>query len=212
MQSFLRVITPGQDTSLVTLYEAKLALGMSTSTDQTLEDLIEMLVGWASSEVAVTCNRVFAKETVTEVFSGVESSTCIFLSRWPVVEIDSIDEDGTEIFEDTDFTLDAESWRLYRVGTNWTGPLTITYTGGYDLPLESPKALRQASLLMTREAYYASTRGDATIRMIGHKDARVIYFDPNAALKAVSGGGGGGGSPARRAVADLLKHFMRFEA
>ena len=208
MQSFLRVITPGQDTSLITTYEARLALGLSTSTDENLDDLIEMLVGWSSAEVATLCNRVFAKETVTEVFSGIETSSCIFLSRWPVTNIDSIDEDGDEIFIDDDFSLDSESGKLYRLNTGWTGPLTVTYTGGYDLPFESPKALRQASLLVTREAYYASTRGDATIRMIGHKDARVIYFDPNA--KTGAAGGTSGGSPARRAVGDLLKHFMRF--
>lgn len=208
MQSFLRVLTPAQDTSLITTYEARLALGLSMSTDETLEDLIEMLVDWSSGEVATLCNRVFAKETVTEVFSGIESSSCIFLSRYPVIDIDSIDEDGNEIFLDDDFNLDSKSGALYRLSTGWTGPLTVTYTGGYDLPIESPKALRQATMLMSREAYYASTRGDATIRMIGHKDARVIYFDPNA--KTGAAGGASGGSPARRAIGDLLKHFMRF--
>ena len=64
---------------------------------------------------------------------------------------------------------------------------------------------------MLREAYYASVRGDATIRMIGHKESRIIYFDPNVLAKS-AGGGGTGGSPAQRAVHDLLSHFTRYEA
>jgi len=209
-QSSLFVVTPAEDTSLVTLYEAKIALGVSTSTDETLNDLIELVIDWSSAEVAAVCNRSFAKETVTEVFRGVENSNRIFLSRYPVTNIESIDEDGGDaLVEDTDYELDSNSGTLVRLDAAWLGPVTITYTGGYDLPFESPKALRQATLLMTREAYFAATRGDASIRMIGHRDARVIYFDPNA-----KGGGGGadsGGSPARRAVGNLLKRFTRFE-
>jgi hypothetical protein len=88
----------------------------------------------------------------------------------------------------------------------------VTYTGGYELPFESPPALRQAAILAVREAYYASIRGDATIRMVGHKESRVIYFDPNAALKAISGSGsGGGGSAATRSMKALLERFTRME-
>ncbi len=207
MQSSLSVVVPAEETSLVTLYEAKLALGVSTSTDETLNDLVEMIIDWSSAEIAATCNRTFAKETVIEVFREVDSTNRIFLSRYPVTNIDSIDEDGETLVVNVDYELDKNSGTLRRLGSTWFSPVTVVYTGGYDLPMESPKALRQAALLMTREAYYASTRGDATVRMVGHRDARIIYFDPNS---KTGGGAVSAGSPARRSIGDLLKHFMRF--
>jgi hypothetical protein len=65
--------------------------------------------------------------------------------------------------------------------------------------------------MLMREAYDAGVRGDATVRMIGHKESRIIYFDPNALAKSVGGGGTSGGTAAQRASRDLLDHFTRFE-
>jgi hypothetical protein len=62
--------------------------------------------------------------------------------------------------------------------------------------------------LLGREAYYASVRGDSSVRMIGHKESRIIYFDPNSA----SSKSGSAGSATFRAAADLLSHFTRLEA
>jgi hypothetical protein len=209
MQSVLTVVTPAQDVSLVSLYEAKLGLNLMTSTDATLDDQLELLIEWASAEIASLCNRVFAKETVIESFDEVSSySSRLYLSRWPIVgPITEITEDGVPLVLDTDYDLDRENGILRRIDAPWVAPLTISYTGGYDLPNDAPRALRQAAVLMTREAYYATTRGDASIRMVAHKDSRVIYFDPNA-----KGGGASasGSSAARRAVGDLLQRFMRF--
>lgn len=212
MQSSLSVIMPAQDISLVSLYEARLALNLAASTDTTLDEQIELMIEWSSAEIAALCNRTFARETVTETFREVDAvhNTRIFLSRYPVLSIDSIAEDGEALVRYVDYDLDAASGTLTRLDSAWFNPVTITYTGGYDLPNEAPRALRQAALLMTREAYYATVRGDATIRMVSHKDSRVIYFDPNAKTGAAASGGASGGSAARRAVGDLLKHYMRF--
>ena len=101
---------------------------------------------------------------------------------------------------DYDYELDAEKGRLTRIAAAWVEPVVVTYTGGYELPMEAPFALQSASLLLTREAYYASIRGDASIRSVSHKEARVMYFDPNAKSNAAGGGAaaGGGGSAAHR--------------
>jgi hypothetical protein len=207
MQSSLTVITPAQSESLVSLYEAKLALNLQDSNTETLNDQLEMLIEWSSSEIAAMCNRVFAQETVTEKFTQVDTyHNRIYLSRYPVKTISAIAEDGEALVQGTDFDLDSASGLITRTDSAWYMPLTVTYTGGYDLPNAAPRALRQAALLMTREAYNAISRGDASIRMVSHKDSRVIYFDPNAK----SGATASSGSPARRAVGDLLKHFTRF--
>lgn len=207
MQSSLTVITPAKSVSLVSLYEAKLALNI-TSSSELIDDQLEMLIEWSSAEIAAMCNRTFARETVTETFHYADSyHNRLFLSRWPVTEITAVDEDGTALIS-SDYTLDSSSGLIRRSDDVWGTPLSVTYTGGYDLPNESPMALRQAALLMTREGYFAMSRGDASIRMISHKESRVIYFDPNAKSASV---GSSSGSPARRAIGELLKHFMRFE-
>jgi hypothetical protein len=206
MQSSLTVLTPAQSESLVSLYEARLALNL-TASNAVLDEQLEMLIEWGSAEIAALCNRTFAQETVTETFTQLDSHhSRVYLTRYPVTDISVIEEDGTAMVVDTDYQLDAASGLITRVDAVWGTPLTVTYTGGYDLPNDAPKALRQAALLMTREAYYAMSRGDASIRQISHKESRVTYFDPNAK----SSSGGGDSSPARRAIGDLLKHFTRF--
>lgn len=208
MQSSLTVVTPAQSVSLVSLYEAKLALNLQASTDQTTDDQLEMLIEWASAEIAALCNRTFAKETVIETFSSNEGYfNRAYLSRYPIKNITAVDEDGDALSVGSDYRVDPASGLLTRIDSVWAAPMTVSYTGGYDLPNDSPKALRQAALLMTRESYNAISRGDSSIRQISHKDSRITYFDPNSKSDSSSSGGG---SPARRAVGDLLKHFTRF--
>ena len=208
MQSSLTVVVSAQSESLVSLYEAKLALNLQDSVLATTDDQIEMLIEWSSAEIAALCNRVFARETVIEKFTTVDTfHNRVYLSRYPVTEISVMIEDGSPLVRDTDYDLDSSSGLITRTGSAWCMPLSVTYTGGYDLPNAAPRALRQAALLMTREAYNAISRGDASIRMVSHKDSRVIYFDPNAKSGAA---GASSGSPARRAIGDLLTHFTRF--
>ena len=210
MRSTVSVISSTNDGSLLTSYEARLGLNLSSSTDETLDDLIEMLVRWSSDEISVICNRVFTKEKVKEVVREIDSTVCrrIYLSHYPIVDIESVDCGGTTLDEDVDYEIDVDAGTLNIINGYWSDPVTIIYTGGYELPNEAPPALQQAAMLMMREAYYASTRGDATVRMLSHKDSRIIYFDPTSAMKA--GGGGGAGSPARRAVTAILEGFTTY--
>ena len=206
MHTVINVIKPATELSLITLFEAKNALGL---TDEKSDDLIKFIVVRASDEIARYCNRVLAQETVEETFYGMEGHGKLFLERYPVKEILSVN--GAP-FAPADYRLDKLSGKLLGVGGSFSEATTVTYTGGYELPFESPPALRQASILAVREAYYASIRGDSTIRMVGHKESRVIYFDPNAALKSSAGSSsGGGGSAATRSMKALLERFTRME-
>lgn len=203
------ILVPAKDISLVTPYETRLALNLMSSSDPNLDDMLELLVKWSSDEIATQCSRSFAKETLIETFREINlNCSRLFLSHWPIVSIDSVVENGATLVEEVDYSIDFEEGKLFRIGSSWSDSTVVTYTGGYELPFEAPPALQQAAILTVREAYYAAKRGDATIRMVSHKEARVIYFDPNVlAAKAVSGGA----SPARRAISDLLQCFMRFE-
>jgi len=214
MQITLRVIEPAPDHSLVTLYDVKTALIIKQS-DPTYDDLLTLLINWSSGEIETYCNRYFAREKVSETFREINwrADRRIFLTHYPVeqADIESVTvPDGTNISYD----LDSRSGTLYSVNGPWVEPVTVTYIGGYEVPVKAPLALQQSCMLMVREAYILARRGiltgGAAVRMIAHKESRVVYYDPNAALRAAGGTIGNMGSPTQRAVNDLLRHFMRF--
>jgi hypothetical protein len=215
MQAYITdVIKAAENWSLVTLYEAKLALNMPQSTT-TSDDQLELLIKWASEEIALMCNRNFARETVTERFDDMAgiSPPRLYLSYAPVRQITTVTDNGTLLLT-TDYRVDIKNGIVYMNG-GWSGPAEITYEGGYDLPFDAPKGLGQAAMLLMKEAYYSNIRGDTTIRSISHKESRVMYFDPNAANKGGGGGSGAGGiaapgSTARKAVDRLLQKYTRF--
>lgn len=205
------VIVESQDNSLLTIYEARLILNLSASTNELLDDQVEMLVKWTSDEIAIACNRQFGRETIEETFRELNVSKRLYVADYPILEIDTIVENGVTLVEDQDFEVDSESGTIIRLGGKvWIEPVVVTYTGGYDLPYGAPDSLKQAALMLTREGYYQMLRGDATTRMVAHKESRVMYFDPNA----VKGGGGGGtgSTPALRRINDILKAYTRFLA
>jgi hypothetical protein len=213
MYSKVSVIKAADDVSLLSLYHARLALNL-TGSNELLDEQVELLVRWSSDEIAACCNRVFAKETVIEAFRDfLADLKRLHLSRWPVSEITSLTENGTSLVEDSDYELDPENGRVVRLnGLAWVEPVVVTYTGGYDLPYRAPPALQQAAMLLTREGYYATSRGDATVRMLSHGDSRIIYFDPMA--KGAGAGTGPAvmtGSPARKTISALLEAYIRLE-
>lgn len=209
MFSSITVVKHAPDTALVTLYEAKVALKIPTSSTTDDEQLRFMILR-ASDEVQTLCSRFFPKEDVIETFREIENPiTRLWLSRWPIKEeeVHSVTMDGDEV----EFDIDSESGRLSLFGGSlWAESVVVEYSGGYAIPQEVPPALKQAVLLFTRDAYYSAQRGDSSIRQVTHKESRVVYFDPNA--KSQSSGGGASGSPAQRAAKDLLLRYTRLTA
>lgn len=207
MQSTLVVIKESEDDSLITLYEAKLGLNMFTTGTEGLNDQIEMLIGWTSDEIATSCNRTFGRETVQETFRDViiGRNKRLYLVKYPNIEIASVEENGMLLTEDVDFEVEDQGGWLVRLGrTDWVGPVVVNYTGGYNLPKDTPGSLKQAAILLTRESYYAAARGDASVKLVVHKESRVGFFDPR-----IQPGAGGAATPARRAITDLLQAFTR---
>jgi hypothetical protein len=213
MQSTIVVVTPAVSIDLITIDELKRALNLtSTVQDAMLADIITRV----SAEVAAYCNnRVFGFETVVETFTEISAETRrLFLARYPIPVdangITSISINGAVQTYPGGMLLDSLWGKLTLPnGSAFTEQTVIEFSGGYNLPDEAPPALKQAAVMLMREAYYSTVRGDATVRMIAHKESRIIYFDPNILAKA--SGGGTHGTPAQRAVADLLSHFTRYE-
>jgi hypothetical protein len=211
MQSTIVVTTPATSIDLIALDELKRALNItSTVQDQMLADLITRV----SDEIAAYCSRVFGYETVVETFTEIpDDKARLFLARFPIPQdstgTTSITSGGTALAYPDGMLLDSLWGKLTLPSGVYTTQTVINYSGGYHLPDEAPPALKQAAVILMREAYYATIRGDATVRMIGHKESRIIYFDPNLLARGIAGSGG---TPAQRAVGDLLTSFTRYEA
>jgi hypothetical protein len=205
MQETIEIIEEAKDISLLTLYEARLGLNLLGANEQ-LDDLIEMLIEWTSDEIAGNCLRTLAFQKVKETIRDIQNShKRLFVSQYPIDEITSITVNGSTLSE-SDYEVDFDSGMITRLGGGfWVEPVVLVYSGGYDLPKEAPPSLKKAAILIAREAYFASVRGDASVKLIGHKESRISYFDPNAAKSS----GTGGGTTASRAVSDLLAGFAR---
>jgi hypothetical protein len=207
MHSSILVVKPAPDPALVTLYEAKVALGISTSST-TDDEALRLMILRASDEVQTLCSRVFPKEQVIETFREIDNPiTKLYLSRWPVKhsEIVSIEAEGFPL----EYDVDGASGKLSLCGSSlWAQSVIIEYSGGYAIPHEVPGALKNAVLLFTKEAYHAAQRGDSSIRQISHKESRISYFDTSKE----SSGSSSSGSAAQRSAKDLLQRYTRLIA
>jgi hypothetical protein len=214
MQSTIVVVAPATSIDLITLDELKRAINISgTTQDAMLSDIITRI----SADIAALCNnRVFGYESVIETFTEISTNPQrLFLARYPVKpdDIISITSGGQSLTPGSNGLLLDSMWgKLTWQGGTFSDQAIIAYSGGFHLPEEAPPALKQAVVLLGREAYYASIRGDQNVRMIGHKESRIIYFDPNVLARGALSGGGSGGSPATRAATAILTHFTRYEA
>jgi hypothetical protein len=212
----VHVLTPAPTTALITLAELKLSLGLpsgAAASDAQLQQAID----WNSSSLAVRCNRGppcgFAYERVEETwrYDGCEclQNPRIYLTHYPVVptDIESVTTGGT-LVDPANYEIEELTGKLRYLLGGWLDPTVITYSGGYVLPDAAPQPLKQAATLLTRVAYYAAQAASVTlggVKMLGHKHARVAFFDPAVQLQMAEGG------PAMQAaVTSLISHYTRY--
>ena len=206
----LNILEPATEFDLITIEEAKIGLGLSLITvDPVLDQQLAFLISVQSSVVSGMCNRVFARETLTESWREIETDNRghrLFLSHWPTksADIDSVTSNGT--------TLTSDAWELEEGSgklsfyPGFDEPAVITYTGGFDLPDEAPMALKQAAISLIRDQRRQILLGNLEgIRSLSHKSARVQFYDPTRLAAS-----GAGGSAAEKAAHALLRPYMRF--
>jgi hypothetical protein len=208
----IKVLEEPTSRDFLTLEEAKKRLGLPTSgSTPEADELLQIQISDASAIIARLCNRQFAKTTVAETWRG-NDHDAIYLRLWPVWDEDMFGiGSGLGIWPSPplppgSFDLENYSGKLR---APLSDPITITYAGGYLLPDECPNDLKNACVLIMRssrsEAQRESVEG---IRMIAHKESRVIFFDPNtqktATATAASGGYGYG-----PAVDSILPRYIR---
>lgn len=207
----VKVLTAATNFDLLTLDEAKLLLGIAAS-DATQDPLLTMQISVYSAAVAALCNRTFAREKVRETWR--EHAGRIYLTHWPVKETDVENVSAGNIaLIASEYEIEEASGKVSNVALggprslDWAAPATITYTGGFNLPGEAPLPLKQATALLIRgERQHAQQSTVSGIRMIAHKDKRVMFYDPNAAAAKQAAAST---SPAMVAAKALLTSYMR---
>jgi hypothetical protein len=181
---WVKVLTPADSYALLTLDELKAILNVppsNTSEDAQLQAYIDVY----SDVVATMCNRVFGYESVEETWRGdlpPLDTPRLFLTRYPVADADlvSVESPRGSVLDPASYELENASGKL-RIEGAWAEPVTVTYSGGYQLPDAAPKALKAATGLLIQVARQQG-RTTSGIQSVMHGDTRVQYFDPAQAF------------------------------
>lgn len=214
----VNVLTPATEVGLISLEDAKILLGISAG-DTSADEQLQMLIDQNSMQLALQANRdTFAKEKVEELWDCLGPECChgatdVYLTRYPVkkADIELVETPQGTAVAPADWILQ-ESVGLLRLPYA-TDQVFVRYTGGYDLPDEAPLPLQQAAGLMVRQfrtqAAQESTSG-AGIRLLAHKDSRIMYFSPkDMAGGSSSSSGGPTVSASDAAIKNLIAKYTR---
>jgi len=173
MHSVLEILDEATDSAgpdLVSLTDLKFALGI---TDSSEDEALQAQITFQSRIIAEYCDRRFGRAEALETFrfdpnEVMPTRQALTLSLYPVVEI--IELAGT-----TDgYDFDPASGRIWTQG-NFADVVSVTYSGGYDLPEEAPARLAKAVIEAVFETRAMGSR-DPSIRSIAHGDTNISYF------------------------------------
>jgi hypothetical protein len=205
MHSTLEIISEDPDSAgpdLVSLDDLKLALGIEGTTE---DATLQAAITFQSRIIAEYCERRFGLAEVVETFTfdhyeDMLRRQALTLSLYPVVEVTEVLSAGTGA---TDYSFDPVSGRLWMAnGYCWVDTVTVSYSGGYDLPEECPARLQRAVIDAVNAGRTSSYR-DPTIREVQHGDARVSYFTPSVSSTT------GSSDFLSAAAAELIKPYRR---
>lgn len=166
MNTLLTVVTPSNTFDLTVKATVKLELGIS---DTAQDDKLELWIHQASGIFAAECNRVFAKETVSEQFRLTRrypvdwsNQEALPLSRYPVGTITSVTADDV-VLDVADYEVDPGSGLLYLlsagVRSSWTAQkVVVVYAGGYALLGELPQEIERAVISLVKQYFFGGNR------------------------------------------------------
>ncbi len=176
MHSVFEILEEATDSAgpdLISLDDLKLALGI---TDDTEDAVLQAAITFQSRIIAEYCDRRFGRAEALETFTldrgeVLATRNALTLSLYPVVEILEVSSVG---ITGSDYELDPVTGRLWFDA--WcSGAVSVSYSGGYDLPEEAPARLQRAVILAVNEGRTSGTR-DPSIREVQHGDTRISYF------------------------------------
>lgn len=160
----LTVTQAASTMDLIDVAAVRLAMGID---DQSADQALQGHITRASDAIARYCNRTLALQTYAETFRLAEHRDALILSRYPVVEIASVVENDVTLASEA-AEVHSERGILIRLvndrPTWWPiGKIVVTYRAGFNVPTETPEALRQAALRLV-QSYYLGADRDAMIR------------------------------------------------
>lgn len=178
MQSLLTVTTLASSYDLTVLETAKTELKI---TDGSKDVEIAVLIHQVSSAISSICDRVFAEETISEVFRLGRTKTwdgqiegdfkeTLILRRRPISSIVSVIEDGTTV-DSVEYECDFKSGLLYRLTdedfrTGWSADkITVNYISGWYLLDNLPYDVEKACLLWVKSLWIQTQRSDLSVRV-----------------------------------------------
>jgi hypothetical protein len=181
------VVTAASSYDLVDLATVKDELGITNG----LSDAkLKRYITAASAAIANHCNRVFARETVSDRFDirvprlQWAGERVLQLNRFPAIAIASVLENSTALVQDTDFRVEMQSGALVRTNSDgstisWTQtPIIIQYDGGYPT---IPADLADAAVRLVRTRWFAKDR-DPMARQVNIPGVMdVAYWVPTGA-------------------------------
>src|SRR3954447_18365409 len=123
----IKVLTPADSFSLVTLDEAKLMLGMS-KIDTSKDEQLQLFIDINSATVMRMCNRIFAWEEVREEWRELNGGHRIFPSHWPIYEgdVESIESRGGTVHDSSAYELEEASGKIEVFGAAFAEPTIVT--------------------------------------------------------------------------------------
>ena len=164
------------------------------------------LIDVNSAAIVGLLNRTLAYEEVQETWRGVQNGQRVYLSHFPVKadEIESVTTKGGDCL---DYELEEASGKL-QIFTDYSEDVVVTYWGGYHLPDDAPMELKQCIVLMaaTWKAQLAMVQVTG-VRMISHKESRVMFHSPVTTGSTQSAGPSAGVPPSVEAI---LQGFTRY--
>jgi hypothetical protein len=201
MHSILEILDEATDSAgpdLISLDDLKFALGITGSAD---DANLQAAITFQSRIISEYCDRRFGRAEVLERFVFDRSDLmlprqALTLSLYPVAEIFEVSTAGATAGE---YDFDPVTGRIW-VNGYWADTVSVTYSGGYDLPEEAPARLSRAVIEAVNETRTSGAR-DPGIREVQHGDTRVSYFTP--ALSTASAG------YLSAVVVDLIRPFRK---
>jgi hypothetical protein len=187
------VLEAAESYDLATLDDVKGDLGITTTTDDAylqrrIAEMSQVARQYMNRTLQVTVRDQFWLQRDPYPWQVPGGAMPLQLSRWPVIAVTLLTEDGIELIEGTDFVVDAEAGQLTRMlaadpyPSRWrTLPITVEYSAGFEpIPPDVSGAVSRA----VKSQYMGRSRDPA----IKSQSAAGIY-----AASYIQGGAGASG-------------------